>query len=177
MCFKEYIFQINFRRVFHPTQPCSLQMCRAKSLDRAGLRFISPRTAREKFLIPSPSSYTGAFTQFLNNNSPEWIFNAVTLQSMKSKVSGHYCLYYALFRSRNINMSAIVHRFSNNKRRNDFAVNGFIEKKFPSKSLKISHLCKQTRIKSTAARSVKTTCNFISTCFIEYSKKVVITMR
>ena len=101
---------------------------------RIGLRSISPRIARENFFDSyglSPSSYTGTFTRFLNNNSAEWIFNTVTLQSMKSKVCGHYCLYCALFRCRNINVSAIVHRFSNNKRRNDYAVKRFLEKHFP----------------------------------------------
>ena len=44
---------------------------------------------------------------------------------------GHYCLYYALFRCRNIGMSTIVHRFSNNKQRNDILVQRFIEKHFP----------------------------------------------
>ena len=70
----------------------------------------------------SPSNYTGAFSLFLKNNSNGWSFNSVTLQSSYSKVSGHYCLYYALFRCRNIGMSTIVHSFSKNKQHNDFVV-------------------------------------------------------
>ena len=62
----------------------------------------------------------------------------MTLQSIESKVCGHYCLYFALFRCRNISLSAIVHRFSNNKVRNDFLVKRFIEKHFPQ-SLKKYH--------------------------------------
>ena len=77
-----------------------------------------------------PSNYTGTFSSFLNNNSNGWSFNSVTLQSINSKVCGHYCLYYALFRCRNIGMSTIVHRFSKNKQRNDFLVKRFIEKHF-----------------------------------------------
>ena len=50
---------------------------------------------------------------------------------MKRKLCGHYCLYYALFRSGNISMSAIVHRFSSDKRQNDYAVKRFTEKHFP----------------------------------------------
>ena len=79
----------------------------------------------------SPSHYTGLFTRFLNDNSKEWTFNSVTLQSIESKVCGHYCLYFALFRSRQVSMSTIVHRFSSNKSRNDFLVKRFIEKGFP----------------------------------------------
>ena len=84
-----------------------------------------------------PSSYSRTFTNFLNNNSNSWIFNTVTLQSINSKVCGHYCIYYALFRCRDIKMSAIVHRFSNNKRRNDFLAKRFVEKYFPLSLKKI----------------------------------------
>ena len=75
-----------------------------------------------------PSNYSRTFTSFLNNNSSSWIFNTVTLQSVNSKVCGHYCLYFALFRSTQVNMSTIVHWFSSNKSRNDFIVKRFIEK-------------------------------------------------
>ena len=71
------------------------------------------------------------FLGFLNNNSNGWSFNSVTLQSINSKVCGHYCLYYALFRCRNIGTSTIVHGFSKNKQSNDFLVKRFIEKHFP----------------------------------------------
>ena len=85
-----------------------------------------------------PRNYTGTFTRFLDNNSNSWEVNFVTLQSIKSKVCGNYCLYYALFRCRNISMNTIVRRFSNNKQRNDFLVKRFIEKHFPL-SLKTYH--------------------------------------
>ena len=78
-----------------------------------------------------PSKYSGTFTAFLNNNSNQWTFNTVTLQSIYSKVCGHYCLYFALYRSRHISMSAIVHRFSKNTSKNDSLVKRFIEKHFP----------------------------------------------
>ena len=55
----------------------------------------------------------------------------MTLQNINSKVCGHYCLYYNLFRCRDIGMSTIVSRFSKNKQRNDFLVERFIEKHFP----------------------------------------------
>ena len=78
----------------------------------------------------TPSNYTGTFTSFLNNNSNGWKFNSKTLQSIDSKVCGHYCLYFALFRSRQVSMSTIVNRFSGNKSRNDFLVQQFIENVF-----------------------------------------------
>ena len=69
-----------------------------------------------------PSKYSGTFITFLNNNSIQWTFNTVTLQSIYSKVCGHYCLYFALYRSLQISMSTIVHRFSKNSTKNDILV-------------------------------------------------------
>ena len=86
----------------------------------------------------TPINFAGTFTRFLNNYSKKWNLNSMTLQSMKRKACGHYCLYYALFRRRNVSLSTIVHRFSNNKLRNDFLVKRFIEKRFPQ-SLKKYH--------------------------------------
>ena len=57
----------------------------------------------DSYGLPS-SNYTGTFSSLLNKNSNGWSFNSVTLQSINSKVCGHYCLYYALFRCRNIGM-------------------------------------------------------------------------
>ena len=95
----------------------------------------------------SPSNYTGTFTRFLKNNSNDWKFNPVTLQTANSKVCGHYCLYYALFHCRGIDMSNIVHRFSINKRQNDLLVKRFIEKHFPLTFLKYrTHVNKQRAI-------------------------------
>ena len=78
----------------------------------------------------------GNIYSFLNNNSNQWIFNTVTLQSFYSKVCGHYCLYFALYHSRQISMSTIAHHFSKNTRKNDNLVKRFIEKHFPIRLLK-----------------------------------------
>ena len=121
-------------QVFHITQPCTSPMwTQVTSQVRIGWRFISPRSKTS-----------------LNNNSNKWIFNTVTLQSIYSKVCGHYCLYFGLFCSRQISMSTIVHRFSKNIR----LVKRFIQKKFSYKSSEISHWCKQTKSTSLAQTSV-----------------------
>ena len=113
----------------------------------------------------TPSNYTGTFTPFLNNNSNSWTSNSVTLQSINSKVCGHYCLYYALFRCRNNSMSTIVHPFSQNKRQNDFLVKRFIETHFPLSLQKYTHV--NTRSESTASSSLNMPCNYVLTYFIE----------
>ena len=144
LCFKESTLQTNCRRVFCHTQPCLLPIwIPVTSPDLIGLHSTSRKNERENVLdsygLP-PSSYSRKFTNFLNNNSNSLIFNTVTLQSINSKVCGHYCIYYALFRCRDINMSTIVHRFSNNKRRNDFLVKRFVEKYFPLSLKKYTHV-------------------------------------
>ena len=105
--------------------------------EKPGLHWVAfyfTKDSEEEFFdsygLP-PSNYTGTFSSFMNDNSKGWSSNSVTLQSIDSKVCGHYCLYYALFRCHNIDMSTIVHRFSKNKQRNDFLVKHFIEKHFP----------------------------------------------
>jgi len=81
--------------------------------------FYFPKNSEGEFFdsyrLP-PSSYTGTFSSVLKNNSTNWTFNSVTLQSVDPKVCGHYCLYFSLFRCRHISMSTIVHRFFTNKR-------------------------------------------------------------
>ena len=99
------------------------------SLERTGLHFISPRTERENFSTLM-DYYTGTFSSFLNNNFNGWTLTQRLCKALIQK-SGHYCLYFALFRSRQVSMSTIVHRFSSNKSRNDFLLQRFIEKRFP----------------------------------------------
>ena len=135
MCFKACIPQTSCLQVFRNTQPYTSPMwIRVTSQVRIGWRFILPRSKRENFSILTehlPANIQEHFTTFLNNNSNRWIFNTVTLQSIYSKVCGHYCLCFALYRSRQISISTIVHRFSNNTRKNDSLVKRFTEKHFP----------------------------------------------
>lgn len=128
--------------MFRLTQPCSSPMwIPVTSLDHTGLHFISPRTTREKFL-----SLTGCRRAIIQERLLVFCaiiltvgFLILALQSVNSKVCGHYCLYFALFRSRQVSMSTIVHRFSSNKRRNDLLVKRFIEKHFRRLSLPKYH--------------------------------------
>ena len=87
----------------------------------------------------SPNKYSGTFTTFLKNNSNQRIFNTTTSQSIYSKVCRHYCLYFALYRSRQISTSTIVRCFSKNERKNDSLVKRFMEKHFPIRSSEISY--------------------------------------
>lgn len=99
-----------------------------------------------------PSTYSRPFASFLKNNSSSWTFNSVTLQSVNSKVCGHYCVYFALFRCRRVSMNTIVHRFSTNRHRNDLLVKRVIEKRFPLSPIKkryyVNNQGTQARVKN-----------------------------
>ena len=107
----------------------SLFIANVDTSDKSGSHWVAFYFTKEKegeffdsYGFP-PSSYPGTFTSFLKNNSTSWTFNSVTLQSVDSEVCRHHCLYFWLFRCCHMNVSTIVHRFSTNKRRNDFPEN------------------------------------------------------
>ena len=143
----ECILQINYPELFYPSHVLSfpaLFIANVDTSEKPGSHWVAFYFTKDRegeffdsYGLP-PSNYAGTFTRFLNNNSKEWNFNPMTLQSTKSKIFGNYCLYYGLFRCRNISLSTIVHRFSSNKSRNDFLVKRFIVKYF-SVSLKKYH--------------------------------------
>ena len=116
----------------------ALFIAKVDTSDKPGSHWVTFHFTKEKqgeyfdsYELPS-SSYSGTSTNFLDSYSNSWIFNTVTLQSINSNVCGHYC--------RDINMSAIVHHFSNHKRRNDFLVKRFVEKYFPLSLKKYTHV-------------------------------------
>ena len=59
---------------------------------------------------------------FMDLNSRQWIYTNKTLQRLLSTVCGHYCVYYLLFRCRNVTLREIVSRFSSNLSENDYNV-------------------------------------------------------
>ena len=116
----------------------------------------------ENFLIPTDSSLKTTrktFTTFLENNARRWTYNHQGLQSVNTKVCGHYCLYYLINRCRNVTMTTIVSRFSRNSLKNDSLVYHFIVKYF---GYLYTHSQKQTHQSS----RVKTPLNTLITLFV-----------
>ena len=70
------------------------------------------------------------FTDFMNANSTSWVYNKKTLQSLFSKMCGHYCVYFILFRCRGLSMRDITSHFSSNLTENDRRVANFINDLF-----------------------------------------------
>ena len=67
------------------------------------------------------------FETFLTKNSPNgYLLNTKRVQSYESDTCGHFCLYFAYFRSRDIPMDMIVHSFTSDFAYNDCMVRDFV---------------------------------------------------
>jgi len=58
----------------------------------------------------------------LNRHCSSWIFNERQLQSVASKLCGHYCIYFCLLRDRGINMRKFSSSFTSDTGLNDVLV-------------------------------------------------------
>ena len=66
------------------------------------------------------------FKIFLDENCVEWIWNARQIQSVISKLCGHYCIFYCLYRSRGLDVRKIVRMFTKDTGLNDSMVHNFV---------------------------------------------------
>ena len=66
------------------------------------------------------------FTEFMNRNSKQWIWNRKTLQELYSAVCGQYCIYFVLFRCRGVSLRSVTSHFSSNLSENDHRIARFI---------------------------------------------------
>jgi len=71
------------------------------------------------------------FRDFLQQNTSEWTCNDSLLQGVLSSTCGQYCIFYLLFRCRDVSMQEIVAEFNvANRASNDVAVNNFLSDYF-----------------------------------------------
>lgn len=66
------------------------------------------------------------FYTFLEKNTVSWRFNDRTLQGPHSRVCGHYCVFYMLYRCRGRSMDSVVAMFDDDTNDNDDFVYRFI---------------------------------------------------
>ena len=66
------------------------------------------------------------FITYLNKHCIHWTYNASQLQSIISGFCGHYCIFYCYYRSRNLNLNAIVAKFTTDTAVNDYLVHKFV---------------------------------------------------
>jgi len=66
----------------------------------------------------------------------KWIFNYRQVQSVISRLCGHYCVYYCALRSNAISLREIVASLSNDTAFNDVLVHAFVCKRLNNISIK-----------------------------------------
>jgi len=76
----------------------------------------------DSFGRPPPAT----LRRYLDKHCMYWNFNDKQLQSAVSRFCGHYCVFYCILRSRDIDMSRIVSSFTSDTGFNDVLVHGFI---------------------------------------------------
>ena len=76
------------------------------------------------------------FDSFMNENATTWSGNSKSIQNPLSVVGGHYCVYYILYRCRDVLMKQTLSPFTSNVVRNDLMIKKFIHHNF---NIKIDH--------------------------------------
>ena len=66
------------------------------------------------------------FEHYMNRHCSSWNFNDRQLQSVVSKFCGHYCIYFCILRSSDVDMCKIVRSFSSDTSLNDTLVHAFV---------------------------------------------------
>jgi len=69
---------------------------------------------------------TANFERYLNRHCSSWTFNDRQLQSVISRFCGHYCIYYCVLRTRDVDMRKILSSFTTDTAFNDVLVHGFV---------------------------------------------------
>ena len=70
------------------------------------------------------------FDSFMNENATSWSCNSKSIQNPLSVVCGHYCVYYILYRCRDVLMKQILSPFTSNVVKNDQMIEKFIQHNF-----------------------------------------------
>jgi len=67
------------------------------------------------------------FRRYLDKFSSRWIHNEKRLQSVMSRLCGHYCIFYSLFKCLDYSMKDITNSFvENDTTLNDYMVHRFV---------------------------------------------------
>jgi hypothetical protein len=69
---------------------------------------------------------TGAFRRYMDEHCANWTCNDRQLQSIVSRFCGHYCIYFCMLRSRDVDLRRIVSSFTSDTGFNDVLVHAFV---------------------------------------------------
>ena len=127
------ICQRIFQGVFSmDTLPCNprLLICNTDPSTKAGEHWIAiyvDEYGRGEYFDSFGRPPNEHFASYMNKHCGlSWTFNKRQLQSIISSFCGHYCCFYCMYRSRNVDLNAIVKHFTNDTSFNDSIVHAFV---------------------------------------------------
>jgi len=112
-----------------PDRPLLL-VCNTDPSDKPGRHWVCVyvENGRREFFDSFGLRLDETFERYLNRHCSSWIFNDRQLQSVIIKFCGHYCIYYCMCRSRNIDLRKIVRSFTNDTALNDVLAHELVGK-------------------------------------------------
>jgi hypothetical protein len=66
------------------------------------------------------------FEAYMNKHCEHWIYNDKQVQSVTSKLCGHFCVFYCIYKSRGFDLRTIVSWFTTDYGLNDVLVHEFV---------------------------------------------------
>jgi len=105
-----------------------LLVCNTDPSDKPGRHWICIciEDERGEFFDSFGHRPIAAFERYMNRHCSYWTYNRKQIQSVVSRFCGHYCIYYCILRSKGIDMTKVVHSFTNDTGLNDVLVHGFV---------------------------------------------------
>ena len=127
------------RKIFYGVYPANkipklrslfaLIVCNTDSSSRPGERWIVhyvDDNYRGKYFDSIGRFSNKWFKTFLDENCIECVWNEKQLQSVVSKVCGHYCIFYCLYRCRGVDVRKVAKMFTTDTSLNDSIVHNFV---------------------------------------------------
>ena len=68
----------------------------------------------------------GVFLSYMNMHCRRWTYNSLQLQSIASRLCGHYCIFYCAYHCKNFNVHTIASWFTSDTGLNDVLVHEFV---------------------------------------------------
>ena len=107
----------------------ALTVCNTDSSSKPGEHWIVlyvDENNKEEYFDSIDRFPTELFKTFLDVNCVEWIWNEKQLQSVISKLCGHYCILYCLCRCRAVDVRKVAKIFTKDTSLNDSIVHNFV---------------------------------------------------
>ena len=106
-----------------------LIVCNTSTSTKPGRHWVvlhNDKNRREEYFDSFGRCPTERFTKYSNDNCVGWIWNDWQIQSVISKCYGHYCIFYCLYRSRELDVRKVARMFTKYTSLNDSVVHNSV---------------------------------------------------